>query len=110
MMQLEVGDKVCVSSGFTPEHIVTVERVTKTLAIAGAQKFKREYDGKWICFYGYAASWLAEFATPEIIARIAERNKRKRLIEKIQSSVLTTLSTEDLQQISSLVEWKCKSK
>ena len=109
-MQLEVGDKVCVSSGYYPDQIVTVERVTKTLAIAGAQKFKREYDGKWICFYGYAASWLAEFATPEIIARIAERNKRKRLIEKIQSAVLTTLSTEDLQQIASLVEYKCKSK
>ena len=109
-MQLEVGDKVCVSSGFTPEHIVTVSRVTKTLAIAGAQKFKREYDSRNICFHGYAASWLAEFATPEIIARIVERYKRKRLIEKIQSSALTTLSTEDLQQIASLVEWKCKSK
>ena len=109
-MQLEVGDKVCVSSGFTPEHIVTVERVTKTLAIAGAQKFKREYDGRNIYFHGYAASWCAEFATPEIIARIVERYKRKRLIEKIQSSVLTTFSTEDLQQIASLVDYKCKSK
>ena len=36
-MQLEIGDKICVSSRFTPEHIVTVERVTKTLAVAGAQ-------------------------------------------------------------------------
>ena len=109
-MQLEVDDKVCVSSRFTPEHIVTVSRVTKTLAIAGAQKFKREYDARNIYFQGYASSWLAEFATPEIIARIAERNKRKRLIEKIQSSVLTTFSTEDLQQIASLVDYKCKSK
>ena len=109
-MLLEIGDKICVSSRYTPEHIVTVERVTKTLAIAGAQKFKREYDGKRICFYGCAASWLAEFATPEIIARIEERDNRKRLIAKIQSAVLTTLSTEDLEQIPSLVEWKCKSK
>ena len=109
-MQLEIGDKICVSSRYTPEHIVTVERVTKTLAVAGAQKFKREYDGKRICFHGFAASWLAEFATPAIIARIQERDKRKRLIEKIQSSVLTTLSTEDLEQIANLVEWKCKSK
>lgn len=109
-MLLEIGDKICVSSRYTPEHIVTVSRVTKTLAIAGAQKFKREYDGKRIYFHGSAASWLAEIATPEIIARVQERDKRKRLIEKIQSSVLTTLSTEDLQQIASLVEWKCKSK
>ena len=109
-MQLEIGDKICVSSRFTPEHIVTVSRVTKTLAIAGAQKFKREYDCRNICFHGYAASWCAEFATPEIIARIVERDKRKRLIEKIQSAVLTTLSTEDLEQIANLVEWKCKSK
>lgn len=109
-MQLEVGDKVCVSSGYILAHILTVERVTKTLAIAGGQKFKREYDGKWICFQGYAASWLAEIATPAIIAKINERDKRTRLIQKIQSSVLTTLSTEDLQQIASLVEWKCKSK
>lgn len=109
-MQLEVGDKVCLSSRYTPEHILTVERVTKTLAIAGAQKFKREYDGKKISVYRFEHTWCAEFATPEIIARIVERDKRKRLIEKIQSSVLTTLSTEDLQQIASLVEWKCKSK
>ena len=109
-MQLEVGDKVCVSSGFTPEHILTVERVTKTLAFAGVQKFKREYDGKQICFQGYAASWFAEIATPAIIAKINERNKRTRLIQKIQSAVLTTLSTEDLEQIANLVEWKCKSK
>ena len=109
-MQLEVGDKVCVSSGFTPEHIVTVSRVTKTLAIAGAQKFKREYDSSNIYFHGFASSWCAEFATPEIIARIVERNKRRGLIQKIQSSVLTTLSTENLQQIASLVEFKCKSK
>ena len=109
-MQLEVGDKVCVSSGFTPEHIVTVERVTKTLAIAGAQKFKREYDGKRIYFQGSAASWLAEFASPAIIAKINERYKRTKLIQKIQSSVLTTLSTEDLEQIANLVELKCKSK
>lgn len=102
-MQLEVGDKVCVSSQYTLAHILTVERVTKTLAVAGAQKFKREYDGKRICFHGYAASWLAEFATPAIIAKINERDKRTRLIQKIQSAVLTTLSTEDLQQIASLV-------
>ena len=101
-MQLEVGDKVCVSNQFTPEHVVTVERVTKTLAIAGAQKFKREYDGKRVYFHGYIFGWYAEIATPEIIARIEERDKRKRLITKIQSSVLTTLSTEDLQQIASL--------
>ena len=109
-MQLEVGDKVCVSSRFTPEHIVTVHRVTKTLAVAGAQKFKREYDGKRICFHGYAASWLAEIVTPAIIAKINERDKRTRLIQKIQSSVLITLPTEDLEQIANLVEWKCKSK
>ena len=101
-MKLEVGDKVCVSSGFTPEHIVVVERVTKTLAIAGAQKFKREYNSKSVYFHGYIFGWYAEIATPEIIARIEERDKRKRLIAKIQSAVLTTLSTEDLQQIASL--------
>lgn len=109
-MQLEVGDKVCVSSRFTPEHIVTVYRVTKTLAVAGAQKFKREYDGKRVCFHGYTASWCAEFATPKIIERIQERDKRRGLIQKIQSSVLITLPTEDLEQIANLVEWKCKSK
>jgi hypothetical protein len=109
-MQLEVGDKVCVSSQYISAHILTVERVTKTLAVAGAQKFKREYDGKRICFQGYAASWLAEFATPAIIAKINERDKRTRLIQKIQSSVLITLPTEDLEQIANLVEWKCKSK
>ena len=109
-MQLEIGDKICVSSRFTPEHIVTVTRVTKTLAVAGAQKFKREYDGTRICFQGSVYSWYAEIATPEILARIEERDNRKRLIAKIQSAVLTTLSTEDLQQIASLVEYKCKSK
>ena len=109
-MLLEIGDKICVSSRFTPEHILTVERVTKTLAIAGALKFKREYDGKRIYYRGYAASWLAEIATPVTIARIEERDKRTKLIQKIQSAVLTTLPTEDLQQIANLLEWKCKSK
>ena len=109
-MLLEIGDKICVSSRFTPEHIVTVERVTKTLAVAGATKFKREYDGKRIYFHGYAASWFSEIATPAIIAKINERDKRTRLIQKIQSAVLTTLSTEDLEQIANLVEFKCKSK
>lgn len=109
-MLLDVGDKVCVSSGFIQEHIVRIERVTKTLAIAGALKFKREYDGKCIYYQGAPYSWVAEIATPVIIARIEERGKRTKLIQKIQSSVLTTLQTEDLQQIANLVELKCKSK
>lgn len=39
--QLEVGDKIVILSYGKPTGLITIERVTKTQAISGSRKFKR---------------------------------------------------------------------
>ena len=43
--ELQIGDKIAVKHKGKAVRILTVDRVTKTQAIAGNRKFKREYLG-----------------------------------------------------------------
>ena len=104
-MLLEVGTVIYVKGPFNQNRIVTVDRVLKRFAFAGGYKFYKEYE-KRPRLSGFTFEWYAEIATPEIIARLAEEKKRADLINRIHGSLLTTLPTEDLEQIASLINWK----
>lgn len=108
-MQLEVGDKIYVQGPLGREIVITIERVTKTAAIAGKWIFSREYD-KYPRIKPSVFGWDAQIATPKIIDRIAEKKKRKALIARIHGSLVETLPTEDLEQIVALINWKLKEK
>ena len=108
-MQLEIGSILFVSCKFR-NVLLTIDRVTETMAAAGEYKFQRAYeDQKAIIGSGITPYFLAQIATPDIIHMMAEKDKRKKLIEKISGSRMRLLPTEDLEQIANLVEWKCRT-
>ena len=108
-MRLEIGSILFVSCKFR-NILLTIDRVTETMAVAGEYKFQREYkDPKAIIGSGITPYFLAQIATPDIIHMMTEKDKRKKLIEKISGSRMRLLPTEDLEQIANLVEWKCRT-
>ena len=108
-MRLEIGSILFVSCKFR-NVLLTIDRVTETMAAAGEYKFQRECkDPKAIIGSGITPYSLAQIATPDIIHMMAEKDKRKKLIEKISGSRMRLLPTEDLEQIANLVEWKCRT-
>ena len=104
-MQLEVGTVIYVQGPFNQSRLVTIDRVLKKFAFAGGDKFYKEYE-KQPRLVGALYNWYSRIATPDIIKQIVEDKKRADLINRIHGSLLTTLPTEDLEQIASLINWK----
>lgn len=98
---LKVGDKVIVSSSFV-ESIDVVERLTKTqILLKNTYKKYRRNSGVEISGDKWNFTRLYE-ATEEAVNKIREKNKRKILINRINSLNLYLLTTDVLEQIDSL--------
>lgn len=104
-MQLEVGTVIYVQGPFNQNRLVTIDRVLKKFAFAGGYKFYKEYE-KQPRLVGKLYNWDSRIATPDIIQQIVGEKKRADLIKRIHGSLLTTLPTEDLEQIANLITWK----
>ena len=98
-MELKVGDRIYQQNYGKIYAVFTVERVTKTLAICGVAKFKREYQSEsWIMSAGDTGKWNTNsysLETPELKEQLFKQNA----ISKIQKAKLEDLSIEQLKEI-----------
>lgn len=101
--QLEVGDKIYSRSRWGMGSIYTIERVTKTQAISGNQRFRREYrDPKRINAVGGGGAWNSthyELENEQIKQAFYESQVRS----KIRNINFEKLPLKTLEQILTLV-------
>ena len=100
--ELEIGDKVIVIS--TRYHgndkVAAVTRTTKTqVVVEGHGKFTKKNGSE----FGKYGSHVIVEATQERAAKIEEKKLRGKLTDKIDACDLARLSTEQLQQITSII-------
>ena len=95
---LEVGD-VLISTNCMARRVV--DRVTKTQAICGVVRFRREYDGLSISEIG-SHSWSRTrylLATPES----EEKFRRNTVLSKVRNFDFGVLTTDALDRIIAII-------
>jgi len=104
LQNLKPGDKVIRSStGIgAPDTVSTVERVTSTQIIIGADKY-RKVNGRRISDSSWYSVWLAE-ATPERIAEIDCKKRRLSLCRKLQDVQWGKLPTPILEAVGAIID------
>lgn len=105
---LFAGAKLYRYYGSRIEEIITIDRVTKTQAIAGSFKFKIELSSDGIAKkIPNTESWsfsIYYLETPELI----EQYFRQQAIEKLSVFNYKNVSTESLKQILAIIEKETK--
>jgi len=99
---LEVGDKIAVLFVGKIKRIITIERVTKTLAFCEDKKFRRSYDGGRVMVVPHNSFSATKYklATDE---HFKEYEKFKKL-NFIRNFYFSTLSTEKLTKIYNILK------
>jgi len=97
--ELQVGDKLYYTSHYkNVDHIVTIERVTNTQAIAGSTKFKRVLSSQnTASVIGYN-SWSVGFWQLEN-EEMKDRLFRQKAIKEIKETDYKNVPSENLKQI-----------
>lgn len=104
---LQVGDKIVVNSRYNGRSIIRVERVTKTRAIIGNVKLRREYSygerigvvGGYSGFGGPTYSLLKESDVKSIQEEIYMRKAHSKI-----SNILRSWSSQNAKQIREMLE------
>ena len=97
-MELKKGDRVYRCYRGTPTHVLTIERTTKTQAIAKNYKFRKEYSKHvYIRVVGESSYSKASYCleTPELKAKL----RRVNMIRKLKSVKFNDLKDSKLQEL-----------
>jgi hypothetical protein len=97
-MKLKEGDRIYRCYQGTPTSIMVIERTTKTQAVCGTTKFRREYsENSWVNMIGAGSYSLTSYylETPKLI----ERYNRVKLLSEVGRIKFENLSNEQLRGI-----------
>ena len=99
---LEVGDKIAVLFVGEIKRIITIERVTKTLAFCEDKKFRRSYYGGRLMVvpHNSFSATRYELATAEHVERYEKRKK----VDFIRNFPFSILPTEKLNQVYNILK------
>lgn len=103
---IKQGDEVIVASNGPGRGtaVCRVERLTRTQIIVAGLKF-RKGDGIQIGGDKYWYCTLHQ-ATPELKAEVVEKNRRQRIINRLETIRWKDVSTEILEKIAELINVK----
>jgi hypothetical protein len=109
-MKLEVKDKILqknIGWGSESKSIITIERVTKTLAISGGYRFRRNATALGVQITG-CSEWnrtIYSKATDEDIKDVDKQNKRISLEREFNCLfILENVSNEELTKIIKIIK------
>jgi hypothetical protein len=101
-MELKYGDKIYRCYQGSPTQVLTIDRITKTQAIAGIYKFRKKYyENSWISLIGEGSFSMTSYylETPELIAKL----KRVNMIRKLEAVKFNDLEDDKLQLFFSCI-------
>ena len=96
MIELKEGDRIYRCYQGSPTQVLTIDRTTKTQAIAGIYKFRKKYcKGTWISIVGEDSFSMTSYylETPELKAKL----KRVNMIRKLEAVRFNELEDDKLQ-------------
>jgi hypothetical protein len=100
---VKVGDLVILNYGYGNERMVcTVESVQKLHIVVKGVKY-RKHSGTRAGEHNYGSSRIS-VGTPELIAKVTEETKRKRLLAQLEQFRYKDLSTAHLEEILELCQ------
>jgi hypothetical protein len=100
--KLQQGDKVIITYNSAEKEIRRVERTTKTLIIAGRQRFNK--DTLRVPGQGYYSSPKLKQYTEQAGAEITAQLAWKEILEKVAHVDFSAFTTSELEQINELIE------
>ena len=102
-MKLEVGDKIYKCRKGNPEDVFTVDRVTKTLALCGGTRFKRDYENSYIRLHSRGVGYsLYSYRLEEPILKDLWR--KNQMVITISKYDLRKVNMNDLESILKIIE------
>lgn len=104
MAQLQVGDKVYVSSRHG-QAIHTIDRVTEKTAFSGDWKYKREYTNSIQAIgVNIWSATTAKIATPELVKKVEERAAYAEAYTAVKNANIRHLTLDQLNAILNIIK------
>lgn len=95
-MELKEGDVIYRCYRGTPINTLIIDRITKTQAISGIYKFRKQnFENSWISIIGEGSYSVTSYylETPELKAKL----KRVNMIKKLEAVKFNDLEDDKLQ-------------
>lgn len=109
LSELKAGDDVYRTRYVTGQgpvrSLAKVKRATKTQVVVGNDQYEQRFriaDG-----YEVGSGWNKESleqATPELMREVAEKNKRRKIVNFLESVKWDCLTTDELETINAIVK------